>query len=85
MIEIRIIVQKDGEIKVSQVHEGTPKDAYPEEVPYRGQLENSLKIEFQCKRYSVCVGRKEANTCKGCTIQCHMRGKYIGTPIEVKK
>ena len=75
-IIIKIIIGKDGDIKI--VQEKKLDEAHVEEVPYRGQLDHALKVKFECRRWAIPVGRKAAGSCKGCTIQCHMRNVYTG-------
>jgi hypothetical protein len=67
-IRIRIIVSKDGNVEVVQEHVEKPITTKP--------IADHTAIEFICRRFAVKVGKKEAGTCHGCTVQCHMKGKY---------
>jgi len=81
-IRIRIIIQPSGTIRL----EG-------DGVYVRGTvtLEDALKTakititKIECQRYAEETSRKPAKSCKGCTVQCYMKGRYNGEPIEIKK
>lgn len=38
----------------------------------------------RCLRYPIKVGKKEANTCHGCTIGCNEKAVWNGHPEEIK-
>lgn len=78
-IRIKIIVSKEGDIQI--VHEHGREERYVDSVPpFQEEVGVSHPVvpvyEFICRRYEAQVGKKEAGTCHGCTVQCHMKGKY---------
>ena len=81
-IRIRIIVSKDGDITLTQDKSITEKSL--EGVPCKVSLGATVKAIFQCHRWGAVVGKKEAGTCHGCTVQCHMKGVYKGKPTDIR-
>ena len=59
--------------------EETPKPTSPPEMPeVEPELSNlfgSPKVLGRCIRYGQKVGKKEANSCVGCTVGCPGKGK----------
>jgi hypothetical protein len=79
-IKVLISVSAEGDVRVGVVKDELDHEASVVKAPGAVVAEPTVVIKheltFDCKRWFHKVGRKEAETCKGCTIQCYMKGKY---------
>ena len=82
-IILRVIVNVDGTVtRTAEVVNPTVKmDGKP--TPPKPVVVKS--VIAQCLRYVIKVGKKEANTCHGCTIGCNLKPIFKGAPIEIKE
>jgi hypothetical protein len=65
----------------------SPPAEYPEIRAYasgQGPLDTAPILTGTCIRWGNVVGKKPAQSCKGCTVTCPAKNKYAGEPMEIK-
>jgi len=73
-------------IEIHITEEGAPHVYYLAGDPAIKHPEGKmiLSVVLDCERWPKKIGKKLANSCKGCTVTCPAKGKYQGEPLEIK-